>query len=566
MKYNEFIHVNNDFNPVYDLEAEEDNEWKLFIPNKKFKEVLTSVIDSLDVNKQKNPVWLQGTYGTGKSHATSVIKHLLTDDDISSFDIEDNQLEAKLNNFRSENKVLPVIIKGTGTIGTPEKFRITIQNAVKNTLKKKDMIVTVPSDFEHTLQLLDEKTITLQENDLNGTILEAYDLDEIKFRLKNQDSSVLLAIEEILEKKRLGSIQGNIVEWLSEVKNELKKEYGIDYLMIFWDEFTGALNQINVEDILLEIQNIAEAKNKGLSLFIVSHRTRSSQMDINEERIEKILDRFKKINYTMEPIATYELMEKSIGKDEGYEDVKNRYVDKIKPLIGKISNNEGSKVEEALENLYPIHPYTSFLATFIAREIGSTERSIFRFLHDDGDNGFKKFIDTYEIDERYYLTSEYLWDFFYDDFDEKDDEKISSAIQKYKLHHENLDKKGIEYLTVLKATLLLNILYKIAEVSKDSLAIPSRENINNIFIGSIYEDKVDEVLNYIDEQGIINESPDHYFELTTNALDTAQVKKELKKIKKKVNLKTILDEEKITKITGNVSKKVIREIEVEVKD
>ena len=33
----------------------------------------------------------------------------------------------------------------------------------------------------------------------------------------------------------------------------LKKEYDIDYLMIFWDEFTGALNKINVEDILLQI-------------------------------------------------------------------------------------------------------------------------------------------------------------------------------------------------------------------------------------------------------------------------------------------------------------------------
>ena len=76
MKYNEFIHLNEDFIPVFDLENDEsDKLWHLFIPNTKFHKVLTAAIDSLNVNNQKKPVWLQGTYGTGKSHATSVVKH-----------------------------------------------------------------------------------------------------------------------------------------------------------------------------------------------------------------------------------------------------------------------------------------------------------------------------------------------------------------------------------------------------------------------------------------------------------------------------------------------------------
>ena len=55
MKYNEIIHVSDDFIPVFDLENEEtDQYWPLFIPNDKFRDILSSVLDSLDPVKQKN--------------------------------------------------------------------------------------------------------------------------------------------------------------------------------------------------------------------------------------------------------------------------------------------------------------------------------------------------------------------------------------------------------------------------------------------------------------------------------------------------------------------------------
>ena len=62
-------------------------------------------------------------------------------------------------------------------------------------------------------------------------------------------------------------------------------------------------------------RKIAEAKNMGLSLFIVSHRTRSTQFNGDDEKLKKAMDRFKPKYYSMEPIATYELMEKSIKKE-----------------------------------------------------------------------------------------------------------------------------------------------------------------------------------------------------------------------------------------------------------
>ena len=565
MKYNEIIHVNENFVPVFDLENEEsDQYWPLFIPNDKFRDILSSVIDSLNTKNQKNPVWLQGTYGTGKTHATSVIKHLLCDETLPEYDLEDNQLSGKLNNFREKTKVFPVVLKGTSTIGESQGFGLTIQSAVKKALEKNNMRVAIPSEFEHMVEIIEK--YPLKEDDVKGTDLEFCSHDELVHRLKNEEIDILIDVENIYKNNGLAAFtHDNIVDWLTDVRNKLNEEYGIDYLMIFWDEFTGALNMLNVEDILLQVQNIAEAKNRGISLFIVSHRTRSTQLNINQEIIDKIMDRFERKHYSMEPVATYQLMERSIGKEKEWESVKNKYVDVISPLIEQISVNEGPNVKHALEDLYPIHPYTAFLATFIAQEIGSTERSIFKFLHDDIDYGFRSFIDKFSIDERYFLTSDYLWDFFFDDFDQSEDEKINSAVKKYKLHYDALKNMDEEYLVIFKVILLLNILYKIADVGKGSLAIPSVENITNVFIGSIYQDKVDTVLKYIDENGIINKT-DNLFELTTNTLPPEQVAAEVRKLRQNTHLKDLLSTKLMHDVKNEFSSKILRETEIIVKD
>ena len=63
---------------AYNIQEEDSNEWKNFIPNEQFNEILGKVIRS--VNKKyvddHRSFWLEGTYGTGKSHASPVIKHL----------------------------------------------------------------------------------------------------------------------------------------------------------------------------------------------------------------------------------------------------------------------------------------------------------------------------------------------------------------------------------------------------------------------------------------------------------------------------------------------------------
>ena len=557
MKYNEFIHLDESFKSVFDLEDDESDErWIYFIPNKKFHEVLSAAIDSVDINNLKKPVWLQGTYGTGKSHATSVIKHLLCDKEIpDTFDLENNQLTSKLNDFRKKNRVFPVVIKGTSNIQDVRRFKSTIQIAVKKALDEKGMKVTVPSEFENMISILEKFPIT--DDDIKNTELEAYPKEEILPRLMDQESDILIELEDIYVKNGLNPFtQEDVSEWLFKVKEELNEKYGYNSLMIFWDEFTGALDLPNAHAILYEMQHIAEDYHKGLSLFVVSHR---KPLD---EDLKKILDRFTEKQYTMSHITTYQLMEKSIDKEkEIWVDVKNRFIDKITPIIKIISDNQGPYVEKALEDLYPIHPYTSFLATYLAEIIGSTERSIFGFLHDkDVDYGFRSFINRFDVDERYFLTPDYLWDFFEEDFEKSEDPKIGSAIQKYNVFKDIVGAEGEEYLVIFKVILLLNILVKMVQFKGEDPAIPSEDNINNAFVGSIYEDKVNDVLKFIDGHGIINKSPDNIYELTSSALPSNKIASERKKLENTKLLDVLGSKQK--EIKEAITKKVNRHTDV----
>ena len=56
---------------AYSIEEEKEGQWESFIPNEQFNTVLRTVLRSVrgnDIDAHKS-FWINGTYGTGKTHA-----------------------------------------------------------------------------------------------------------------------------------------------------------------------------------------------------------------------------------------------------------------------------------------------------------------------------------------------------------------------------------------------------------------------------------------------------------------------------------------------------------------
>ncbi|MGB3959389.1 MAG: hypothetical protein WBL90_03970, partial [bacterium] len=83
-RYCDYLAVSEDFIPVFSEEVDNNNKgsWKFFIPHLQMRNLLEKLIVSLERgrNSDKLSHWLTGAYGTGKTYASFVVKHILEDD------------------------------------------------------------------------------------------------------------------------------------------------------------------------------------------------------------------------------------------------------------------------------------------------------------------------------------------------------------------------------------------------------------------------------------------------------------------------------------------------------
>lgn len=77
--YSDYLKPYLGFNPVMTEAGIEGTEWwNNFFPHRSFVGILRALFNAFD--KRQKSIWISGAYGTGKSHATLVIRKLLTDD------------------------------------------------------------------------------------------------------------------------------------------------------------------------------------------------------------------------------------------------------------------------------------------------------------------------------------------------------------------------------------------------------------------------------------------------------------------------------------------------------
>lgn len=553
MQYSDIVGIESFFDSTFNMTEERENYWKQFITNEKFEANLKEIVNaftSQEVNQHKS-IWVQGTYGTGKSHSTSVIKHLLSDDidDIGDYveKLADPQLKAMLLNFRKKEKIFPVVLKGTYSIVDTEELNYTIQRAVVQQLGYAGISVTVKSDFQAVIEMLEDKKfesfwqIMLKEE----LVRYASTIDEVKGLLKNGDVEVLKEINIALKKSNMIKATPDIKQWLTEVMDELRNQCVADYLVIFWDEFTSLLEISERRSILNCMQDLAELskaprkdnENKciGVYVFLVTHKSMEatdSYKELKENEKTMAQARFLGLKYDMQDITTYHILSNAlkIKNEEKYDalveeriQLQSEVAEALKEIVEPMDNSAQTKA--IINRLYPFHPYTAYLATFVSRAIGSAERSIFEFLNDEN-RGFKDFIKN-DVNEVKYLTADKVWDFFVEAFSEDRTNNFDAIINKFSMYSTKLEDTDVPELAVFKVILLLNLLNRVTQMDggdqEKSLVNPSKKNILHVLSGAWSNEAINKALDAIDEKQIVLKGPDDVFEVSSSAMPIEKI-------------------------------------------
>ena len=225
----------------------------------------------------------------------------------------------------------------------------------------------------------------------------------------------------------------------------------------------------------------------------------------------------------MEPVSAFKIMSKKfkVVEDSIYQQRKNRFFSLHSDLLDTFSQTSANTEEtiENIKNLFPLHPSTANLATYYAREAGSSSRSVFEFLASDI---VRDFLDNEEnyINERT-ITCDLLWDYVQAYF-ESDTTRFGAVTERYNSHHLAVEAAGDNYLKVFKGILLLNALNNIA--NSDTVT-PSTENIESLFVGTDVELELTDILDFLNDKSIIQRQPNGNYSILFTALPGEEIQK-----------------------------------------
>lgn len=534
-KYNDIVTLRS-MKPAYNIKYEGPDDWKSFIANDQFNDLLRKTISAVRNNDADNhkPIWIAGTYGSGKSHAGAVLKHLLCDSIVKITEYVDEEyhdskydlLRNSLMNLRHDTRLFPVNLYGQQDIAHEADLSLQLQKEVKNALKKEGISITVQTDFDNYIQHIENEPafweMLIQNNDELRSV--APSTDKLKSRLRSCDT-------EVLDRMRMALRNGgysiplqtaNLQTWLFEVQGELRKQGTYKGLLIIWDEFTDIVRSDIGVQLLKILQNIAEAmmnpENDSYFLFL-SHP--SALNSLKEAERTQTMGRYHYVTYNMETVSAFRIMSKKFKVEdrEKYELHRQYFCSILDELLTEFSSSstDPSQTKADLSNLFPLHPATANLATYFAREAGSSSRSVFEFL---ACNEVKAFFDDEEAyANKETITSDYLWDYVQEYF-ESDSVRFGAVTERFNSNHVTVEAQGNEYLAVFKGVLLLNALNNIAN---ESSVTPSEENILKLFEGTMLYDNVPTILAYFNEKGIIQRQPDGNYSILYTALPSNEI-------------------------------------------
>lgn len=542
-KYSDIIRLRSG-KAAYSITDEKKGEWTSFIPNEQFNAVLRTVLKSVRGNSIDNhkSFWINGTYGTGKSHAVSVISHLLGDEvsDIKEWvdyeygDEKFQSIRQAIYSLRQEKRLLTVKLYGLEVMNHPLDLALVLQHAVTEALDRKGLKIEVQTDFENYIRHI-EQNPNLWEQLISGDKelpSIASTPSQLIENLRGNDVGTFHKISNALRNASLDIRldNSNMKQWLLDVQNKLTELGTYNGLLIVWDEFTDVMTNAIGIPVLKELQELVETLmniENNSYFFLISHPSAFNKL--GSEQLKQTDGRYFRMKYNMEPVSAFKIMSRKfeIIDKERHTEMCNQFYT-LNPQLLELFTSASNDMEETrqdLFNLFPLHPGTAHLATFYATVVGSSSRSVFEFLGQN--DAIVDFLNSEETFlNRDTITADYLWDYVLKVFQENVSD-FGAVTERFNSYKQLVSNEGEEYMVVFKGVLLLNAFNNVAAENNNGLVTPSVENIKNLFAGTRYENSVDEVLDWFNKEGVIQRAPGGLYSVQFSALPSGEIEEKM---------------------------------------
>lgn len=513
-KYKDYFDIDPDYFPAVNPDVIKSNPelWKKFYPHETFIKLIKDIVSVLN-RQQKQNIWVEGAYGTGKSHAVLTLKHLLdsteqeTKEYFETFNLDQDLLK-KFLYVKSEGKIITVHRYASSSIKGDNDLFIAIQESIEQALRDagidnaahgamKDAVVKYLSD-EYNKQYF------------NGLVTGPYaslfggsDADKIIKDLQEYTEDALRElmrkIFKVANERQIRAFtldDKGLCEWIRETIRQNK----LNAIVFIWDEFTEYFQ--NNMTALTGFQTMLELSETEHFCFIpVTHKS-EALFSAQDTMKNKILGRFVRPRCVIElpENMAFQLMGAAMQKNSDPV-IYQEWTEEILPdLCDRTVNSRGivgkqTKLnEEQMRGILPIHPYAASLLKHISTSFDSNQRSMFDFIKNDrGDDthAFQWFIKNCgPLDDNPLLTIDMLWNFFYD----MGKESLALSIRQILDNYPRLSRANLleDEKRVLKAVLLFQAISFEVRDSVD-LFLANEKNLNSAFEGSDLEGKASHI-------------------------------------------------------------------------
>lgn len=433
-KYREYF----DIDPMYFPQindssiAEAPDCWKKTYPHPTFIAMLRDFERCL-ARQERRSLWIQGSYGVGKSQCAYTLKKLLEvpEDELRAYwstkalEHQTDLLEKLVGHRKKGDGIVVIYRYATTDVASPRHFYLEVQKSVRDALRKKGLYEGENTLKESVIAWIEKPANKNWFNELLAqphykAMFTQNDADGILASLRNNSvvTELMGNIFNLADKEGVTALNigvDKLIMWLTDVidHNNIK-------IVFVWDQFGDYFDRSGGEKVDA-FQKLCELVNHKTFYFVpVTHYSSDSYIK-DKDAWKSVSDRFIASTISLPDNIAIQLIGHAFNVKPAAKDwilLTDDLNERIKDARAAVIKTAKITDPQEIKNIIPLHPMAALLLQNIASAFKSNQRSMFDFIkssNTDDVKAFQWFIEnTGPFDEHPLLTVDMLWNFFYE--------------------------------------------------------------------------------------------------------------------------------------------------------